>query len=86
MKNAIETLKDEFYDGEWDELMGSLNTDVTPSVVNAMIKFAKLHVDKALDSASNNGEIYNTILINGESKPYISKASILNSYKVDNIK
>jgi len=43
LKNSAESiLRSEFYGEEWSELMGSLNTDVTPTVVRAMKKYALL--------------------------------------------
>lgn len=42
MKTAEEILKAEFVDGEWEELMSYMNTDITPSIIRAMEK----HVDQ----------------------------------------
>lgn len=39
-KTAEEILKAEFVDGEWEELMSYMNTDITPSIVRAMEKHA----------------------------------------------
>lgn len=39
-KTAEEILKSEFVDGEWEELMSYMNTDITPSIVGAMDKHA----------------------------------------------
>lgn len=39
-KTAEEILKAEFVDGEWEELMSYMNTDITPSIVRAMDKHA----------------------------------------------
>ena len=58
-------------------------------VLEAMIEFAKLHVTKALETASENGEVEEHY-----SNPYdqeslihiVNKDSILNAYPLDNIK
>lgn len=41
MKNRKEEiLKSKFIDGEYDEIMGCLNTDITPSITEAMQEYA----------------------------------------------
>ncbi len=40
MKTKEEILKSQFIDGEYDEIMGYLNTDITPSITEAMQEYA----------------------------------------------
>ena len=49
------------------------------SFIEAMIEFAKLHVESALKEASENGKCSNGTSV-------VVKNSILNSYSLDNIK
>lgn len=51
----------------------------------AMIEFAKLHVQKALESAAKNGKAHHTYPWN-RSDPYVIESSILESYPLENIK
>ena len=51
-------------------------------IKNAMIEFAKLHVEAALKAAYDNIE-YTTV---DSSVPYVVEGSILNSYPLTNIK
>jgi hypothetical protein len=62
----------------------TMSYTVKANCKEAMIEFAKLHVEAALKAASENadtlkGEVY-------ASKGAINKDSILNSYPLDNIK
>lgn len=50
-------------------------------ISECMIEFAKLHVEAALYIASERADLTD----NGRF-PYVDKASILNSYSLDNIK
>jgi hypothetical protein len=54
-------------------------------VEKAMIKFAKLHVEAALEAAIDNYEL-NDFDAHGEYSPGIDEESILNSYPLENIK
>jgi len=55
------------------------------SVEEAMIEFAKLHVEAALKAASNKAEA--TLESSGDEEyPIVIKNSILNSYSLNNIK
>ena len=56
-----------------------LNKHLVPA--NAMIEFAKLHVEAALHIASERAD-----LTDNGSFPYVDKLSILNSYPLDKIK
>jgi len=69
---AENILRNQFCKGEFDEIMQCLNTSIEPSLVNAMIKFAKLHVEAALK------EIPEMWLMDRE--------SITKSYPLTNIK
>lgn len=40
MSKAEEILRKQFYGDEWDEQMQGLNTDITPSIINAMKEYA----------------------------------------------
>ncbi len=54
-------------------------------VEQAMIEFAKLHVEAALKAAVDNVEI-NDFDVDGSYSPDIDEESILNSYPLENIK
>jgi hypothetical protein len=56
-----------------------LNKHLVPA--NAMIEFAKLHVEAALHIASERAD-----LTDNGSFPYVDKLSILNSYPLEKIK
>jgi hypothetical protein len=56
-----------------------LNKHLVPA--NAMIEFAKLHVEAALYIASERAD-----LTDNSSFPYVDKESILKSYPLDKIK
>jgi len=56
-----------------------LNKHLIPA--NAMIEFAKLHVEAALHIASERAD-----LTDNGSFPYVDKVSILNSYPLEKIK
>jgi hypothetical protein len=60
-----------------------LDTDSTclASIHDAMIEFAKLHVEAALYIASERAD-----LTDNGSFPYVDKLSILNSYPLEKIK
>ena len=76
---AENLLRNQFCKGEFDEIMDCLNRSIEPSLVTAMIEFAKLHVEAALKEASENA-------CGAHCTDYIDKDSILNSYSLDNIK
>lgn len=95
---AKKLIRAQFCDGEFDEMMEYLNTSVESSIVDAMLEFARLHVEKALNEASKKSKIdigknytvdeitlHPTSLID----TVVIKAnveSILESYPLDNIK
>ena len=79
MPTAENLLRNQFCEGEFDEIMECLNGSIEPSLVTAMIEFAKLHVEAALKEASEKGKCSNGTSI-------VLKNSILNSYSLDNIK
>jgi hypothetical protein len=58
------------------------------SIRDAMIEFAKLHVEAALKEASENGQAFvngNGEWISSNVTAFINKDSILNSYPLENI-
>ena len=64
MKNRKEEiLKSKFIDGEYDEIMGCLNTDITPSITKAMQQYAD---EFACAFAEFMSENYVPILQHGE--------------------
>ena len=52
--NASELIRSEFVDGEFDEIMDCLNGSLEPSIISAMHKFARLHVEAALKAAAKS--------------------------------
>lgn len=54
-------------------------------IAEAMIKFAKLHVEAALEQVRYNVEI-NDFDEHGQYSPCVDEPSILNAYPLDNIK
>ncbi len=54
MPTSSEIIRKQFCEGEFDEIMGYLNNSIEPSITQAMIEFAKLHVEQALKAASEN--------------------------------
>ena len=66
-----------------------LEIDAKNDVEEAMIEFAKLHVEQALKEASEKAKIkyqYNRNIGSQYCDEYVDKDSILNSYSIDNIK
>ncbi len=49
---AENVIRSQFCEGEFDEIMGYLNNSIEPSIKQAMIEFAKMHVEAALKEAS----------------------------------
>ena len=80
---AENLLRNQFCEGEFDEIMDCLNGSIEPSLVTAMIEFAKLHVEAALIAALNSVEYADG---NDSAVDDIDEESILNSYSLDNIK
>lgn len=56
-KTAEEILRGQFYGEEWEELMSSLNTDVTPSIVKAMKAYAQQECEKVRQECADNANI-----------------------------
>lgn len=52
----------------------------------AMVAFAKMHVEKALNSAADNGQTEEIHELNGDVYSIIDRNSIINSYPLNNIK
>jgi len=50
---ASELIRLQFCEGEFDEIMDCLNGSIEPDITQAMIDFAKLHVEAALRKASD---------------------------------
>jgi hypothetical protein len=74
IQTAENLLRNEFCEGEFDEIMECLNGSIEPSLVRAMKEFAKLHVEQALKEASEKFDHYS------------NKNAILGSYPLSNIK
>lgn len=54
-------------------------------ICQAMVTFAKLHVEKALKEASEQAEICNKPKFSGDYNLVVDEDSILNSYPLSNI-
>ncbi len=80
---ASELIRLQFCEGEFDEIMDCLNGSIEPDITQAMIDFAKLHVEAALKEASQKSGL-NMISTTTFGKNY--RQEILNSYSLDNIK
>ena len=66
-----------------------LESHHNPDIEKAMIEFAKLHVEAALEEASEKAKVTYEYTGNTGSEycdEYVDKDSILNSYSLDNIK
>jgi len=83
---ASELIRLQFCEGEFDEIMDCLNGSIEPDITQAMIDFAKLHVEQALKVASEKAEVNYEINEIGDTEFFVDKQSILNSYSLDNIK
>ena len=64
-----------------ENLIEENNHDSNIDLEDALIEFAKMHVETALYIASERADLTD----NGRF-PYVDKGSILNSYSLDNIK
>ena len=64
-----------------ENLIEENNHDSNIDLEDALIEFAKMHVEAALYIASERADLTD----NGRF-PYVDKGSILNSYSLDNIK
>ena len=64
-----------------ENLIKENNDDSNIDLEDALIEFAKMHVETALYIASEMADLTD----NGRF-PYVDKTSILNSYSLDNIK
>lgn len=62
------------------------NWELSSIVENAMIEFAKYHVEQALKEASIKATAYNKAKFKGDINPQVDIDSILNSYLLENIK
>ena len=71
----------------WETEQGS---EVIDNIEEMMIEFAKYHVEKALDNASDNAEVEDVGNPDhdGDWKPYyvVDRKSIINAYPLENIK
>ncbi len=54
-------------------------------VKEAMIEFAKMHVQEALKQASEKAQAYNKSKFSSDINPQVDMESILNSYPLENI-
>lgn len=57
MGRTKELLELQFADGEWEELMSNLNTDISPSIYSAMEMYAIECCQATLNKASENAKI-----------------------------
>jgi hypothetical protein len=80
---ASELIRLQFCEGEFDEIMDCLNGSIETDITQAMIDFAKLHVEAALKEASEKALVYAD---EGGYSEFVDEQSILNSYSLDNIK
>ena len=80
---ASELIRLQFCEGEFDEIMDCLNGSIEPDITQAMIKFAKMHVEAALKEASENAIVYAD---EGGYSEFVDEQSILNAYPLTNIK
>jgi len=95
---AESVIRKQFCEGEFDEIMGYLNNSIEPDITQAMIEFAKMHVEAALKEASRKAYVeyvdlktkrifdYTDVLIDDGIGADVNKKSILNSYPLTNIK
>jgi hypothetical protein len=95
---ASELIRLQFCEGEFDEIMDCLNGSIEPDITQAMIDFAKVHVEAALKEASENAKAsLGKDWIRKEETIHprqlvdtiiikVDKDSILNSYPLTNIK
>ena len=58
MNKLEEILKNEFEPGVWDELMFYLRTEISPSIFNAMKKYATECAEASLERASIEVALY----------------------------
>lgn len=86
IKNGSLNTSKEIFEKHWIKTTGKELDEVTIHhmmyALDAMIEFAKLHVQEALKEASKKAEI-NYEDFSGK---YIDKDSILNAYNLDDIK
>lgn len=86
---AEKVLRNQFCKGEFDEIMECLNGSIEPSLVKAMVEFAKLHVEAALREASEKAQCEEGAIVDLGFEiisASVDKNSILNSYPLSNIK
>jgi hypothetical protein len=66
---AKELIRLQFCEGEFDEIMDCLNGSIEPDITQAMIEFAKLHVEQALKEVSCKlYDTYHTVCEDGTTK------------------
>lgn len=58
MGRTKELLELQFADGEWEEIMSNLNTDISPSIYSAMEIYAIECCKATLNKASEGKQIY----------------------------
>ena len=80
---AEEKLKANFYNGSFIEI----NSGDFEDIKNIMIEFTKLHVEAALNAASENSRVnINGFLQDYDKSCCVDKNSILNAYPLENVK
>ena len=55
---AENVIRSQFCEGEFDEIMDYLNNSIEPSIKSAMIEFARLQVEKALEARDRLYQTY----------------------------
>ena len=81
---------EEFLENEWNKNKNNcpfneIYIGEKIAINNAMIEFAKYHVEKSLEQASNLATKFLYISIDSEDEDYYKK-EILNAYNLENIK
>ena len=89
MENKKQTAE-EFLENEWNKNKNNcpfneIYIGEKIAINNAMIEFAKYHVEKSLEQASNLATKFLYISIDSEDEDYYKK-EILNAYNLENIK
>ena len=85
MKTAEEFLENEWNKNKNNCPFNEIYIGEKIAINNAMIEFAKYHVEKSLEQASNLATKFLYISIDSEDEDYYKK-EILNAYNLENIK
>ena len=85
MKTAEEFLENEWNKNKNNCPFNEIYIGEKIAINNAMIEFAKYHVEKSLEQASNLATKFLYISIDSDDEDYYKK-EILNAYNLENIK